>query len=203
MSWFTDANCEAASLAEVSLIAYAIDFDYPSGHVRLTTWPGDLTVNGQVYTGVGKLGSISDIPDSARLVAERWTYSISGVDPSVIPESEIDNVYSRSATEYEVWLNPETHAVIGYEINREGRMGRFRRSDGAVPILQQDCEARIVILERNDGWMWTTEHQADFFTGDTGFDQVRELDSKEIIWGGQRVGAGGLPGHIGRMLLPK
>lgn len=193
MSWFENPLCEAAALAEVSIQAYAVDLAYPSGHVYLTTWPSDLTISGQVYTGIGKLGSVSDIPDTAQLVANRWTYGMSGVDLTLIPESELDNAYGGSAIEYEVWLNPETHAVIGTEINREGRMGRARRRHGgAVPVIQQDCEGRLVLLEKADGWLWTTQHQEDFFPGggDTGFNQVREIESKEVIWNGKRVSSG-------------
>lgn len=191
MSWFTDPNCAAAAALEHVAIAYCVDFDFPSGHVRLGTWSGSLIVNGQVYLGVGGLGSISNVPEKVALASERWSYLLSGVDPSVVPESEIDNCYGRSVTEYEVWMNPTTYAVIGFEINREGRMGRVRRRDGGTPIIEVNCQTRLAILEQPDSWRYTTEHQAQFFAGDTGFDQAKELESVEIIWGGKRVEPGG------------
>lgn len=202
MSWFTDASCEAASILENAVIAYAVDLSFPSGHIRLSTWPSDLTIGGNVYTGVGTLAGVSEIPDRAQFTADRWTYSLSGVDPSVVPESEIDNCFGSSATEYEVWLHPDTHAVIGTEINREGRMGRVRRRDGGSPIIQVDVESRLVVLEQSDDWLYTAEHQAEFFSGDTGCNQVGALDSNEIIWGGKRVD-GGVPGHIARRVVTR
>lgn len=198
MSWFTDPNCEAESLKEHATIAYAVDMDFPSGHVRLATWPGNLVILSNTYIGIGNLGSVSDIPESVELTADRWTYVLSGIDPTVVPESEIDNCFGRSVVEYEVWLNSDTHAVIGYEIRREGTMGHVRRRRGRDPVIQVDCETSLVILEQTDGWLYTAEHQAEFFTGDTGLNQVRELGSKEVIWNGGRVQAGGGTFYGGR-----
>ena len=201
MSWFEDPAVEAAAIAERAAVAYAVELDFPSGFVRLTTWSGDLSIGGDTYSGIGGLGSISDIPERVQLVSERWTYSLSGIDPSVVPESEIDNCFGRSCTEYEVWLNPDTHAVIGYELRREGRMGRVRRREGREPLIEISCESRLVVLEQPDGWRYTTEHQEKFFSGDLGCDFARNLDSEEIIWGGRRVGS--LVTEIGNRALDR
>lgn len=204
MSWFTDANCEAASLLEHAQIAYAVDFDFPSGHVRYHTGLGDLTIGGNVYTGVGTLGSIDGVPERTNLNSESWKYGLSGVDPSIVPESEIDNCYGRSVIEYEVWINPTTQAVVGYEINREGRMGKVRRVHGGpTPSIVVSCENRLAILDQADGWRWTDEHQQQFFSGDLGCDQTKNLESKEVLWGGSRIIAGTGPWWRGGGTAPR
>src|SRR5687768_15781730 len=116
MSWFTDPLCEAEAMKEHATMAYCVDLEFPSGHVRCTTWPGDLVIASYSYTGGGLLGYVSDVPETAQLTADRWTYKLSGVDPSVVRESEIDNCFGRRVTEYEVWLSSDTHAVVVYEI---------------------------------------------------------------------------------------
>lgn len=198
MSWFTDPNCEAAAGLEHAQLAYAVDLDFPSGHVRYHTGSGNLTIGANTYTGIGTLGSIQGTPERVKLGSERWSYLLSGVDPSIVPESEIDNSFGRAVIEYEVWINPTTNAVLGYETNREGRMDRIRRRDGASPIIEVSVENRLAIIDQADGWRYTSEHQAQFFAGDTGCDQVKDLESKEVIWGGKRVeswyhGPGSLP----------
>lgn len=190
MSWFSDANCEAAALLEHAQKSYAVDFDFPSGHVRLHTGLGDLVLDSNTYTGVGTLGAIETVPERAQLTSERWTYSLSGVDPAVIPESEIDNCFGRSVVEYEVYINPDTQAVIGKEINREGRMGRVRRRDGDQPLISISCENRLAILGKANGLRYTDEHQQNIFPGDLGCDQVKFLETIEVIWAGGRVDPG-------------
>jgi hypothetical protein len=201
MSWFSDANCAAASLLEHVVIGYAVDFDFTSGHVRMWTGIGDLSISSNIYTGVGGLGSISGGAEKTQLVADRRTYSLAYVDPTTVPESEIDASFGRSVTEYEVWIDPETRLVIGTEINWEGRMSKISRKDGNVPLIEVACETRLVNLEDADGWRYTSEHQAKFFAGDTGFDQVKEIESVEIIWGGFRVVPGGpIPNLVHRVI---
>jgi len=191
VSWFTDANCEAASQLEHAQVCYAVDLDFPSGHVRLHTALGDLSIGGNTYTGVGQIGTIQGTPDRAKLASERWTYGLIGVDPSVVPESEIDNCFGRSVAEYEVWFAPATGATIGFETNREGRMGRVRRIHGGpTPLIEVSCENRLVLLDQADAWRWTDEHQQQYFSGDLGCDQDKNLDSKEVIWGGSRITPG-------------
>lgn len=196
MSWFTDANCEAEAAKENVVLAYAADLDFPNGHVRYSTYIGPLTIAGNVYTGIGSLGSIADVPERMQLTTERWTYLLSCVDPSVVPESEIDNCFGRSVTEYQVWINPDTRTVVGYEIRREGRMGKVSRRDGASPVIEVSCDTRLSILEQSDAWRYTSEHQAQFFAGDTGLDQVRELDSVTVNWGGQSAHGGYRAGNV-------
>jgi hypothetical protein len=204
VSYFDDPNCEAAALAEHAVLAYAVKMEFPSGDVLLSTWTDNITINGDVYQPAGGLCSVSDVEDGVSLTAERWTYSVSAIDESavdtvnaivgVIPESEIDNSFRCAVTEYEVWINPDTHAVIGTEIAREGRISRISRRIGEAPMILIDCETRLATLMEADNWRYTSEHQAKFFAGDTGLDQVRELESVEIIWGGSRV-------HFGRHLI--
>ena len=201
MSWYTDSNCQAAAEREAILIAWAADLDFPSGHVRLSTYTDTLTIDGNSYVpGYNSAGqllvAIQEPVERAQLYAERWTYQLAGVDPSVVPESEIDNSYGRSVTEYEVYIDNDTRQMIGYEIRREGRISKIRRRDSDEPLIEVDCEHRLVILEKSSGWRYTTQHQDKFFSGDLGCDFTASLESKELIWGGHRVVAGGFAGNL-------
>lgn len=193
MSWFTDANCEAESLKEHVLIAYAADLEFPSGHARVWTGTYDIVIASNTYTGGGRLVSASSMAEQVQLSSERWTYQLSGVDPTLVPESEIDNSYGGTVTEYELWINPQTFALIGYEINRECTIGRVNRRDGSSPIIEVNCESRFVMLEQPDGLRYTDEHhQKYFFSGDKGCEFTRGIASIDIIWGGVR----NLPGMV-------
>lgn len=191
MTWFADSNAAAEVLKPHNLLVIAVDGDFPSGHLRLSTWLAPLTINGQVFTAAASLGSVPAVAENMQLTADTRVYQLSGVDPAVIPESEIDNCFGRSWTEYLVWLDATSHQVIGWEINFEGRMDKIQRNDGASPMVEVSVEHRLVILDVADGWCYTDTHQHQFYFGDTGLDQVANNGSVEITWGG---GTASFPG---------
>jgi len=199
MTWFENASNETEAAKEHVEFFVAVDFDFPSGHGRYWSGVGDITIGGNAYTGLGVLGSISIPTETTNLVAERKTYQLSGVDPALIAESDIDDSYGRTIIEYFGFLSPQTKALVAEpEVNWEGRIDSFRRVDGSSPIIEVNAEHRMVLLDRPDGWRYTHEHQQRFFAGDKGFDQVVALETKELIWGGRRAVIGYTGGGRGK-----
>ena len=195
MTWFTDPDIEAEVQLPHNVLVLAIDADFPDGHVRLSTWVASIVIAGNTFTAVGTLGSVSSHNETTQLVADTRSYRLSGCDPSLVPETEIDNCFGRSFFEYLAWIDPDDHSVVGYEINFEGRMDKVTRRDGGTqPYIEVNVEHRLVILDQSDGWCYTDEHQQQFYAGDHGLDQVRfNSNALQISWGG----AGVSPGIVG------
>jgi|SRR5882672_554980 len=188
MTWFAQSPNETEAAKEHVLMFVAAAFDFASGISRYWSGIGDLTFGGFTYTGTGELGSISTPSESIRLIGETKTFRLSGVDPAIVPETDIDASFGRDVTEYFGFLNPDTHALIAApEINWEGRMDAMRRVDGEEPVIDVNCEHRSVWLQRTDGWRYNNEHQQQFFPGDLGFDQLPAQESKDFFWGGTRA----------------
>lgn len=188
MTWFTDPDNQAESVKPHSIQVIALDGDFPSGHLRLSTWLAPLEINGNTFTAAGNLIKIPENVENLQLTADTRSYQLSGVDPAAIPESEIDACFGRSFVEYLVWLDGATHQVIGWEISFEGRMDKVQRRDGGQPTIEVNAEHRLVILDGTDGWCYTDPHQKQFDANDTGLDQVQLAGSISINWGG-----GGVP----------
>lgn len=187
MSWFQDSSAESEAQKPHNVLVIAVDGDFPSGHLRFSTWLAPLTINGQTFTAVASLGSVPAVAENMQLVADTRVYQLSAVDPAVIPESEIDNCFGRSWTEYLVWIDTSNHQVLGYELNFEGRMDKIQRKDGASPVIEVSVEHRLVILDSADGWCYTDTHQQQLQPGDTGLNQVASNGSVEITWGGGKA----------------
>lgn len=188
MTWFASSTNETESQKEHAVEFIAVDLDFSSGHARAWTGLGDITISGNVYTGIGSLGSITTPPDRVGLDANSKTFRLSGVDTSLISEADIDACFGRSITVYSGFLNPDTRALVDTpEIEWEGRMDSVRRVDGHNPIIEVNAEHRLVMLDQTDGWRYTHEHQQQFYAGDLGFDQVRAILLKDLVWGGQRA----------------
>lgn len=191
MTWFTQPANETQAGLDHYTFFLAVDFNFPSGHLRLWSGIGDLALNGNTYIGSGELGRISYPVERSALSFDAKTYELSGVDPALASESDIENCFGRSVTEYFGFLNTETRQVIADpEINFEGRMDLVQREDGATPKISVNAEHRLVLLDKADDLCYTDEHQQSIFAGDLGFDQVPSLELKEVIWAGERVSAG-------------
>lgn len=203
MTWFAQsANATEAAKEHVAFFL-AVDFDFPSsGHARFWTGIGDITFLGNTYTGVGELGRVDAMPEHVRLVAEPKSFQLHHelVQPSWLPESDIDNCFGRSVAEYFGFLSPTTGQLVATpEINWEGRIDKIRRSDGAAPFIQVIAEHRLSMIDRPDGWRYTHEHQQQFYPGDFGLKEVPTIDTTEVLWGGFRVYPGvTVPGNGGK-----
>lgn len=191
MTWFASSANESESQKQSYVMFLAVELAFVGGAHRYWSGTGSLFINGNEYIGAGQLVSVSAVEERSTLGGERKTYQLSGVDPALVSETEIDRSFGRSVTEYFGFLNVDTRQLLDApEINWEGRIDAIRRQDGAQPLIQVDAEHRLVLLEQADDWRYTDEHQAEFFPGDKGFDQVPTLDTITILWGGAVVRPG-------------
>lgn len=187
MTWFDNSLNETESAKEHVAFFIAVDFDFPSGHVRVWSGARSLTIDGNVYTGVGSMGKVSSAPENNRLVAERKTYQLAGtgVDPALVSETDIDGCFGRSVTEYFGFLDKNGALVDDPEINWEGRIDQIARVDGASPVVEVNAEHRLIVLDEADGTRFTDEHQQRQFPGDLGFNQESTIENKVAVWGGK------------------
>jgi hypothetical protein len=204
MSWFETVANETESAKNRYHMFIAVDFDFPSGHVRLWTGSGLITLSGSDYLGIGDLGRVSPTVDRSNLTVERKTYQLQGaiVDPALVSEADIDDSFGRAVVEYLGFLNNDTHQLLATpEINFEGEISNIRRVDGPEPMIEVNADSRLIMLDQNDGWRYTHQHQIEFFPAlplDLGFNEMPKLDTREVLWGGRRViaGVGGNSGPI-------
>jgi hypothetical protein len=197
MSWFTQSANETEAAKERYCMFLAVDFDFLSGHQRYWSGIGTLSLFGSDYLGTGELGKISTAPEHVRLIAETKTFQLSGVDIALVDESDLENCFGRSVTEYFGFINPDTGRLHELpETNWEGYMGRGRRVDGSLPIIEINAEHRLAELDKPDGWRYTHEHQQQFYPGDLGFREMPSVETTEVLWGGYRVypGSGSVSG---------
>lgn len=195
MSWFQQsANGTEADKDAVCLFV-AVSFALQSGTVRFWSGFGDLSFGGNSYTGTGELGKITAHTEQVTLIADKKTYQLTGVDPTLVLESDFDSSFGRSVTEYMGFLSQAGALIATPEINWEGRIDSCKRVDGSAPVIEVAAEFRLTLIDQVDGWRYTHEHQQQFFPGDTGLQYVGALETTELLWGGRRVYPGYLSGN--------
>lgn len=190
MTWFTESANQTEAASEHVHMFIAVAMDFTSGFLRCWSGFGDLSFGGYTYTGTGNMGTVSVSPDHTRLLAEKKSYRISGVDPSIVSEADIDACFGRSVTEYFGFLDANGVLVATPETNWEGRIDSFSRVDSAEPYIEVTAENRMVLLDLPNGWRYTHEHQDQFFANDTGLKLVPTTMTAEVLWGDRRVTVG-------------
>lgn len=200
MTWFADSANQTEAAKSRYAMFLAVSMDFTSGFVRVWTGHGNITIGGNTYVGIGTLGRVSQTSEKSNLTVDRKTYQLAGaeVNPALVSETDIDASFGRAVIEYFGFLTESGQLLATPEVAFEGEISSIRRVDGADPMIEVNAENRLVLIEQNDGWRYTHEHQQEFYAGqnDLGFDQVKTLDTRERLWGGRRVVAGGL-GHRG------
>lgn len=199
-AWFENiANADEAAKTRYAMFI-AVRLDFPSDTVRVWSGYGQIVLLGETYIGLGKLGSVSTAPERSSLTFERKTYQLAGaeVNPSLIPEEEIENSFGRSVVEYLGFLSEAGQLIADPEVLFEGEISNIRRIDGRNPMIEINAENRLSMLDRVDGWRYTHQHQQEFYAvnpPDLGFNEVKSLETREIFWGGSRVAPTGNGGR--------
>jgi hypothetical protein len=188
VTWFTQSANETEAQKTHCLPLIAVDIDFPSGHVRLWSGTGVITIGGNAFLGSGELGKVSAPTEGAAMAVEKKTYQLSNVDLALVSEADIDASFGRDVTEYLGFFDTISNTMtIVPEVNWEGRIDAVRRVDGSTGMIEVSAENRLAFLDRVDGLLNTDEHQQAIYPGDLGMNQQAPMQMKQVVWGGERV----------------
>lgn len=172
----------AATQAEVVRWTMAVELDFVSGFARYCGAPFDLVIEGNVFTGLGDLGQISVIEESAELQSYGLTVGLTGVPGDNIAIALTENYRKRPAR---VWLvpldaddQPEADPVLvfrGYMDQMNGSLGET----GAVSVSLQNSMVR---WEETAERRYTDEEQRAAWPGDRFLEFVSATTEKSLDW---------------------
>lgn len=81
-----NVSAELAALLQTNAVRVStlVYFDFASGPIRVWAGFGEITAGGNTWSGLGELGAISEIEIPANGNAPTVTFTLSGVDPSLL-----------------------------------------------------------------------------------------------------------------------
>lgn len=177
---------QAARMRARTLLHMGLD----SGSLRFWDGIGPFEWDGDTYTGVGNLGTIGAIRESAALRAEGLEFTLSGV-PAALVSIAIGEQYQGRPVE--VWraLLDEDYALINDPIKTFG--GRLDQMvcifDGQSSQIKVSAENRLVDLERAlHPRFYSDQDQQNEFPGDLGMQFGPSLVNADVVWGRVKVG---------------
>ena len=159
-----------------------IKLEFDSGDLNLWTGIGNITFNGDTYTGAGDVIDISTVQETTKLKATGISLTLTGVSSGLISTALSEDYQGRIA---HVWLAmlDSTGGIVSspYKYFR-GRMDTMpMEDDGTNATIQVNVENILIDLERSNDRRYTDEDQQAEFPGDLFFEHVASLQEKEIV----------------------
>jgi hypothetical protein len=182
MSRGLTAAAVTASGSEVVTRTMAVELDFPSGFVRYSGSPFDITISGETFSGVGMLAAASAAEESAELRAASMTVSLSGIPGDAIALALAEAYQGRKATVWEVMIADTGLVVADPVVIFRGRMDQLDIELGETSSVRVSLTNRLADWERARVRRYTQEDQQQDYPADEFFRFVSATTEKEVMW---------------------
>jgi hypothetical protein len=158
--------------------------EFATGWVRLWSGLGEISWNGESWSGAGALLGLGSIDESGEVVAGGTAVSLSGV-PVDLVQMAIEE--ARQGLPGRIWLGllAEDGSIIADPVQAfTGRLDVPEIKDDAdTCTITISYESRLIDLTVARTWRYTHESQQALYPGDLGFEYVTAIQDREITWG--------------------
>jgi hypothetical protein len=163
---------------------YAVELLFDSGAVRFWTGYGEITANGEEWSGSGQIMGIAPSNETTDLSANGMTLTFGGLDPNIVAIALTENYRGRTATLYIGALDSTNQPVSTLYQLFSGRMDVMSiTEDGNTSTLTISIENVLIDLDRPRIRKYTTEEQLSRYPNDESLKYVASLQEKDIAWG--------------------
>jgi hypothetical protein len=156
---------------------------FTGGTVRLWSGIGDLSWNGQTWTGAGNLLGFQLPDETTEIRASGGKVSLSGANTSLVSAALSQAQRGQSGKLWVGALDSSGAVVADPYLAFEGKLDvpDFAKS-GEQCVITISYEGRLIDLERSRERRITHEDLQIDFDGDLGRQYVAELQDKVIVW---------------------
>lgn len=176
----------AGMLAEIAKRAlhplFAVELDFPSGIQRLHTGCGDLTIDGETFTGCGNFSSISNISEGSTLEANGVRLSLSGIDLAEISVVLTDQYQGRPARVWLGFFDDSYDLVVDPVLLDVLRLDDSDIEHGEGSRVNLGLESLQALWGRPNLARYTSADQQVDWPEDKFFDFVPRTVDQEITW---------------------
>jgi len=180
----TTAMADAVAASTVRpILLFEATFSNDTGYYW--TGFGDLDWNGHTWKGVGDLIAITPADETDDVQGAGITVSAKAIQSADVAKA-LAELANGQAGSIRLGLLDEAGALIAEpKIVFRGRLdvGEIDDGDPENPLVNLRYEHELVDLERAREWRYTSQHQEQLYSGDTGLKGVAALQDVDIIWG--------------------
>ena len=145
---------------------------------------GQIVWQGNTYLGAGDLGKISDLTETTSQTAQGASFSLSGIDKTLLGESLSEIKIGRPITVYLGMVTSIGQLVPDPYLIFRGRIDKPTVTTGTTQCtISLAAESRFNDQKRAQVSRYTSEDQKRNYPNDTGFDFVPALADSAFQWG--------------------
>jgi len=158
---------------------YAVELDLDSGPLRLWTGSGNLSIGGNIFSGVGGLLAIEGVEEVTDLSAKSARVTLNGLQDDIIQAAFTEPMQYRNATIY-FGLRDDgiANPIFGGQVNTVDIT-----DDGESGTATVTIDSIYVTLDRVRPRRYTSASHKAEYSSDTFFDWVTKLQGQQVVWG--------------------
>lgn len=164
--------------------AFAVEIEWADVTARFHTGIGDLMLNNTIFSGVGALGSISDIEESSGNSPTRIDITLSGFDDSLRGEVLRARYHGRPVSVWLVALDDDYQALAA-EIVFKGKIADSKVKAGANNEITVTASNRFEDWNKKRADRFNDQSQMARHKGDHVFKYVSDTAKREITFAGK------------------
>ncbi|HHR5826920.1 TPA: hypothetical protein ACS778_002930 [Providencia alcalifaciens] len=179
------SNSMVKAINDGAELVIAAKLDLKSGVTRAHTGIGNLIIAGEVYLGVGSLGSIETVSENNSTSPQQLILSLSGFDSLLIADVMNERSRGRNVSLMLVALDGDGKPAVA-EIVFAGQISNIGVTTG------NNNEVAVTVSNRFERWSqglpdrftdesWTKRH-----AGDRIFRYVAQMAERAIYWGSKK-----------------
>lgn len=157
--------------------------EFPAGDFAMFTGVGEVELDGVTYLGAGDFLTIGESASSAGNERGGLSIALSGASEEVIAIAETEE-FQRHKVTVRLALFDGSGALADSDIFFKGLADTLDTDDDPEnPTVILACEQRALDLGRPRPFRYTPEDQKSRHPGDTFFDLVQVIQTREPTWG--------------------
>lgn len=185
---FSDSMVDYLSRDRVTpVIAASIEFD--SGTVYVHSGTGTIVLNGFVYYGMGRMGSVDDVSETNTTSPTQLKLTLSGLDMALFATTLNERCVGKPAEIYLVVLDESGVAQVA-DLIFKGKVSSTGATAGETNALQYTVSNIFEDWQRAFPDRYTDESHQAAQPGDRIFRYVAQMAERSIYWGSKKDAPG-------------
>lgn len=174
----------STAIAQADIVAaHLVEMQFGSGTVRVTDLPYNITWGGNEFTGLGHMGQIESVRESAQAEATGLRFTLAGPIAAYLSLALNEELQGDPILLYVGFFGSDHQLIADPVLEWSGRADTMQVLDaGENSAISVTAESRYADFRRPRERRFSDADQQVFYPGDKFFEFLPQMTEKTIIW---------------------